>query len=252
MLRRRSNQKTFFDEIVGYYLPDNHFLKVNNIIDWTPIEKRLENLYDPSWGRPSYPPLIMFKALLLQQWFNLSERDLSEAITDNLSFKSFLGLSLSDPVPDDTTFCRFRQKLQEEGLLEKLFSLLDGQFEDLGILVKKGSFIDGCNYCSSSKKASFKRDKASKEAKKEEKEEAENGDKGFTGNIEGGRQNKDQGFIGITRNGKIYYKSDPDARWTVKRGKFPYGYNVHVNADESGIARRLEMTPANVHDSSRQ
>jgi len=39
MLGRRSNQKTFFDDIVGYYLPDNHLLKVNDIIDWTPIEK---------------------------------------------------------------------------------------------------------------------------------------------------------------------------------------------------------------------
>jgi len=82
----------------------------------------------------------MFKALLLQQWFNLSDRDLSEAIADRLSFQSFLGLSLSDPVPYDTTFCRFRQKLLEEGLLEELFSLLDAQFEDLGILVKKGFF----------------------------------------------------------------------------------------------------------------
>jgi len=89
----------------------------------------------------------------------------------------------------------------------------------------------------------------SKEAKKEE---AERGDTAFAGNVEKGRENKDKGFIGITGNGKIYYKSDPDARWTVKRGKFPCGYKVHVNADESGIARRLEMTSANVHDSSKQ
>jgi IS5 family transposase len=159
-----------------------------------------------------------------------------------LSFKSFLGLSLSDPVPDDTTFCRFRQKLQEEGLLKKLFSLLDGQFEDLGILVKRGSFIDATI-------VQAQRRPPSKEAKKEE---AESGDTAFAGNVEGKRQNEDEGFIGITRNGKIYYKSDPDARWTVKRGKFPCGYKVHVNADESGIVGRLEMTPANVHDSSKQ
>jgi len=101
------NQKTFFDEIVGCYLPDNHFLKVNDIIDWTTIEKKLETLYDPSKGRPGYPPLIMFKPLLLQQWFNLSDRDLSEAIADRLPFKSFLGLSLSDPVLSETTFCPF-------------------------------------------------------------------------------------------------------------------------------------------------
>lgn len=142
MLGRRSNKKTFFDEVLDKRLPKNHFLKVNDIVNWTPIEKRLEILYDPSNGRPSYPPLVMFKALLLGQWYNLSDRDLSEAIADRLSFQSFLGLSLTDPVPDDTTFCRFRQKLHEKGLLEELFSLLDAQFERLGILVKKGSFID--------------------------------------------------------------------------------------------------------------
>ena len=58
--------------------------------------------------------------------------------------------------------------------------------------------------------------------------------------------------MGITKNGKIYYKSDLNVKWAVKRGKFPCGYKVHVNTDESGIARRLEMTPANVHDSSEQ
>ena len=125
----------------------------------------------------------------MQQLFNLSDRDLSEAIADNLPFKSFLGLSLSDPVLSDTTFCRFGQKLQGEGLLEELFSLLDGQDDD---------------------------------------------------------------YIGITKNGKTYYKSDLNARWTVKHGKFPCSYKVQVNTDESGIVRRLEMTPTNVHDSSKQ
>ncbi len=84
----------------------------------------------------------MFKALLLQQWFNLSDRGLAEAIADRLSFQSFLGLSIVDPVPDDTTFTRFRQKLQEKGMLEELFSILDSEFDRLGLLVKKGSFID--------------------------------------------------------------------------------------------------------------
>ncbi|HHY80202.1 MAG TPA: hypothetical protein GX516_07655 [Thermoanaerobacter sp.] len=135
---RRSNQKTFFDEVIDKRSPRNHFLKVYDIVNWTPIEKGLEILYDPSNGRPSYPPLVMFKALFLGQWFNLSDRDLSEAIADRLSFQSFLGLSLTDPVPDDTNFCRFRQKLLEEGLLEELFSLLDAQFERLDILVKRG------------------------------------------------------------------------------------------------------------------
>lgn len=83
----------------------------------------------------------MFKGLLLQQWFSLSDRGLVDAITDRLSFQSFLGLSVTDPVPDDTTFTRFREKLQEKGLLEELFPILDSEFDRLALLVKKGSFI---------------------------------------------------------------------------------------------------------------
>ena len=61
LLGRRSKQATFFSEAVKERLPKNHFLKVNNLIDWSPIEKKLECLYDPSNGRPSYPPLMMLK-----------------------------------------------------------------------------------------------------------------------------------------------------------------------------------------------
>ena len=84
----------------------------------------------------------MFKVLLLQQCFNLLGKDLSEDIADRLSFRSYLGLPLADPIPEDTTFCRFRQKLQEEGLLEELFLLLGAQFKNLCILAKRGSFRD--------------------------------------------------------------------------------------------------------------
>lgn len=71
----------------------------------------------------------MLKALPLQQWFNLYGKDLVEAIMDKPSFQSFPEISLTDLVPDDTILCRFRQKL----LLEELFSILDSQFEKLGI-----------------------------------------------------------------------------------------------------------------------
>ncbi|HXK90352.1 MAG TPA: transposase [Thermosynergistes sp.] len=105
---RRSKQATSLDADMKRRLPNNHFLRVDELIDWDPIEKRLESLYDPSNGRPSYPPLMMFKALLLQRWFNLSDRGLAEATADRLSFQSFLGLSLTDPIPIEATFCRFR------------------------------------------------------------------------------------------------------------------------------------------------
>jgi len=175
----------------------------------------------------------MFKALLLQQWFNLSDRGLAEAIADRLSFQSFLGLSIVDPVPDDTTFTRFRQKLQEKELLKELFSILDSEFDRLGLLVKRGSFIDATIIQAQRKPPS--------------KETKENSGINYADSDEGTKENDSK--VKSTKNGKVYYAKDPDARWTVKRGKPYYGYKMHVNSDESGIVRGMEVTPANVHDS---
>jgi IS5 family transposase len=84
----------------------------------------------------------MFKALLLQQWYGLSDPGLEEAICDRLSFQRFLGLSLADPVPDETRICRFRNRLAQAGLGERLFALLDEQLQAKGLIVRRGSLVD--------------------------------------------------------------------------------------------------------------
>lgn len=250
MLGRRSNQATFFSEAVKERLPKNHFLKVNNLIDWSPIEKKLECLYDPSNGRLKLPPLMMFKALLLQQWFGLSDRGLAEAIADRLSFQSFLGLSIVDPVPDDTTFTRFRQKLQEKGLLEELFSILDSEFDRLGLLVKRGSFIDATIVQAQRRPSS--KEKADTEEEQDPcaiQIQSSTKEEDPSSHDESAKTKEKDNATKLTKNGKAYYATDPDARWTVKRGKPYYGYKMHINSDESGIVRGMEVTPANVHDS---
>lgn len=199
-----------------------------------------------------YPPLVMFKALLLQQWFNLSDRGLAEAIADRLSFQSFLGLSIVDPVPDDTTFTRFRQKLQEKGMLEELFSILDSEFDRLGLLVKKGSFIDATIIQAQRRPPSKGKD--DEDEKKERGSDSAQihssaGDKDHFSHDESAMVEAKDDALKLTKNGKAYYVKDPDARWTVKSGHPYYGYKMHVNSDESGIVRGMEITPANVHDS---
>jgi IS5 family transposase len=84
----------------------------------------------------------MFKALLLQQWYGLSDPGLEEAICDRLSFQRFLGLSLTDSVPDETRICRFRNMLAQADLGERLFGLLEEQLDAQGLLVRRGSLID--------------------------------------------------------------------------------------------------------------
>jgi IS5 family transposase len=143
MLGKQSGQMGFGDMEAMGRVPEGHFLKkIDGQMNWRPFEKLLEPLYHPTQGRPSHPPLVMFKALLLQQWYGLSDPGLEEAICDRLSFQRFLGLSLKDAVPDETRICRFRNMLAQAGLGERLFGLLEEQLDAKGLLVRRGSLID--------------------------------------------------------------------------------------------------------------
>src|SRR4030042_1151790 len=143
MLGKPSGQKGFGDLEATGRLSDTHFLKkIDSQINWRPFEKLMEPLYHPTQGRPSHPPLVMFKALLLQQWHGLSDPGLEEAICDRLSFQRFLGLSLTDPVPEETRICRFRNLVAQAGLGERLFALLEEQLQAKELIVRRGSLID--------------------------------------------------------------------------------------------------------------
>ena len=143
MLGKQSGQMGFGDLEARGRVPEGHFLrKIDDQIDWRPFEKVLEPLYHPTQGRPSHPPVMMFKALLLQQWYSLSDPGLEEAICDRLSFQRFLGLSLTDSVPDETRICRFRNQLAAENLGERLFARLAEQLQAKGLIVRRGSLID--------------------------------------------------------------------------------------------------------------
>ena len=93
-------------------------------------------------GRPPFDPLLMLKALLLQQWYALSDADLEEAINDRVSFRKFLGLALDAAAPDHTTLCRFRNRLAQEGLAEKAFAEFARQLEARGLILRRGTMID--------------------------------------------------------------------------------------------------------------
>jgi IS5 family transposase len=84
----------------------------------------------------------MFKALLLQQWYGLSDAQLEETLNDRVSFRRFLGLSLDADAPDHTTVCRFRNRLMEAGLVQPLFAEFDRQMEGRGLVLKQGTMID--------------------------------------------------------------------------------------------------------------
>ena len=116
--------------------------RLHGLVKWYRFEKLLGSLRDGGSGRPAYPALLMFKVLLLQSLYGLSDMEAEEALADRLSFRRFVGLALADAVPDHSTICRFRNLLVERGVLEKLFGELDKQLDKAGLILRCGTMLD--------------------------------------------------------------------------------------------------------------
>jgi IS5 family transposase len=84
----------------------------------------------------------MFKVLLLQRWYDLSDPGMEEALADRLSFRGFVGLTLEDETPDHSTIWRFREHLAKRGLMAPLMAELGRQLEGRGVVLKQGTLID--------------------------------------------------------------------------------------------------------------
>ena len=127
----------------------NFLGEADALIDWREIEQQLEGIYGASTGRPSYPLLTLFKAMLLQQWYGLSDPRTEEAISDSISFRRFVGLSLADPVPDHSTLSRFRTQLGNR--FTKLQEAFNQQLDRRGLIIRQGTLIDASFVQSSSR-----------------------------------------------------------------------------------------------------
>jgi IS5 family transposase len=116
--------------------------RISALVDWVRVGALLEGIYGSSRGRPSYPPLVLLKVLLLEGWYGLGDPAMEEALGDRLSFRRFVGLGLEEAVPDHSTISRFRSLLAGRGLAEPLFAEVARQIESKGLVVKAGTLID--------------------------------------------------------------------------------------------------------------
>lgn len=124
---------------------DNFLDEAEKLIDWVSIRNIIIRNYKRKFdaaGNPSYPPLKMFKVLLIQTWYDLSDPMAEEALLDRISFQRFTGFSSSEDIPDHSTICRFRNELLKSGLYDKLFRDINRQLEKMDLMVKKGVIID--------------------------------------------------------------------------------------------------------------
>src|SRR6266849_1722733 len=139
MWREERKQMSIADAMVARRKGQNERLeRIGALLNWGRIEQLLSSVYAAGEGRPAYRPLLMVRALLLQQWYSLSDPELEEALCDRLSFRRFVGLSLEEEVPDHSTLSRFRTQMAQRGLSERVFAEVNRQLERRGMMVKRG------------------------------------------------------------------------------------------------------------------
>jgi IS5 family transposase len=174
-------------------------------------------------GRPGYDGVFMFKVLILQRLYNLSDEELEYQINDRQSFQRFLDLHLGSSVPDYTSIWRFREKLTESGKGKRLFDLYERKMEEQGVITKSGTIVD----------ASF---------------------------VEVPRQRNSRKDNEMIKSGGVpeewkdkphkLSQKDVDARWAKKNNETFFGYKEHDMADaDSKMIRDFETTSAEIHDS---
>ena len=111
MSRRDLSQPSFVDAMVSGYGKVGGFLeRIEQGFDWSAFEALLAPIHGSAMGAPGYPPLTMFKIVLLQQWHTLSDPAAEEAVRDRLSFRRFCGLPLDHETPDHASIWRFARR----------------------------------------------------------------------------------------------------------------------------------------------
>lgn len=146
MPRRRIGQETLFEASAKGSSLD----EIARLIDWAPIEARLSVVHAAPRGEASWPPLAMFRALLLAVWHDLSDVKLAEALDDRASFRRFCGFARTEPTPERTAFVRFRRELVRHGLDAALFEAITAQLKLRAVRIKRGTLVDATVIASAS------------------------------------------------------------------------------------------------------
>lgn len=138
-------QLGFADHLVRQRKTRHHraLEQIDASLDWNPIADLLAPVRKAGTsGRQGFPPLLMFKCLLLAQWHTLSDPSLEYAISDRLSFRRFVGLPLDETAPDETSFVRFRASLRAHKLEARVFEAILAQMDALGLVLRQGTLMD--------------------------------------------------------------------------------------------------------------
>ena len=203
--------------------------QMNKVIDWSRIENLLMKYYKvgtSNEGADAYPPLMLFKCLLLQKWFRIpSDPELESQINDRISFKKFLKLPFDMPSPDHSTFSRFRKRLSKKAMV-KINSEVLKHFDNEGLSINEGIAVDARLIQSASRPISNDQIKEFRE-----------------------KRSTPEGKL--DKKGKpLKFSRDLDSDWVVQNETPHYGLKEHASVDvNNGFILATIMTPASYHDS---
>ena len=202
--------------------------KLDTMIDWEQFRPALQTLRDKprksNAGAKGYDSVMMFKAMILQSLYNISDEQLEYQILDRFSFSRFLGIDVGGKVPDFTTFWLFREALAQSKLDRTLFEQFDAFLRENGFAACKGQIVDASIVQTPRQRNTREENARIKAGDADEVKEAW---------PEAKRRQK-----------------DTDARWTKKNNKSYFGYKNHIQADvKHKFVRDYDVTAANVHDS---
>lgn len=209
---------------------DSVLMKIDSLINWEMLRSKLTGLYkgelSNGGGQEPFDALMMFKAILLGQWHSLSDAGLEQALCVRIDFLQFCGLFLSDAIPDETTLCRFRNRLVANDRLDGLLACINEQIQSHGLMIKgaTGAVIDATLI-----------------------ESAARPNKTITLEVDAeGKavQYEDGSQPGITCIEE--QSADPDATWLKKGKKSQFGYRSYLVVDaQDGYVRGVHTAPAN-------
>jgi IS5 family transposase len=200
----------------------NHFIRWE---DFRPVIDKAFAVTDPSLGgRPPFDRVMLFKVLVLQRMYNLSDDNTEYQILDRHSFCKFLGIDSYAQVPDSKTIWHYREQLKKHEIIHEIFSLFTEKLQNASLMLKDGAIID----------ASIVQVPRQRNTREENKQVRD-------GEIPEEWKDKPN---------KLEQK-DLDADWVKKNGKTFYGYKNHVKIDNgSKLITFYAITAASVHDSA--
>lgn len=206
----------------------NPLKQLLSVIDFEMFRKTLEDAAltkekKNNAGAKPYDVVILFKILVLQRYFGLSDEQVEYQIIDRTSFREFLGFASGDKIPDEKTVWSFRERLTRTKTIEKLFVLFGESLQAKGLIINEGKMID----------ASFAPVPIQRNTPDENKK------------IKDGQGDD----LWSDKPNKKKHK-DTDARWTKKGGKSYFGYKNHAKVDaKSKLIDTWVVTDASLHDS---